>query len=206
MNYDVRSKNFATDLLAGLDTESRRLNAARAINKITRDYRTIAAKQIRQEINFPASYVAPSERRLQVVSQATRTKLEGVISAKSRATSLARFVQGAKRGQRSPTVMVEPGKAIEMKRAFLIPLRAGTELTDTVFNLGLAIRLRPGETLTGKHTARKIASNLYLLYGPSVYQALIGNDGTGIADDIMPELLDDLRDEFFRLTKVFNGR
>lgn len=202
--YGISTKNFGADLLEGLDDRTRRLNAARAINKVTRDTRAKAAGLIRKEINFPGSYVAPAQRRLQVVSQASGAKLEAVIEAQGRATSLARFVNGgAKKGMRSPTVQVEPGRSIEMKRAFLIPLRAGNALTDTQYNLGLAIRLRPGETLRGKHTARKIASNLYLLYGPSVYQALIGNDGSGIAEDLEPEIVDDLREEFFRLQRVF---
>jgi hypothetical protein len=99
-------------------------------------------------------------------------------------------------------VQVAPGKSRFMKRAFLMRLPQGSTLTDTIFNLGLAIRLRPGEVLQNKVSARKVASGLYLLYGPSVDQVFRSNDGSGVANDMVPEIERDLSAEFLRLLDI----
>lgn len=177
-----------------------RLAATRAINKVARDKRSRAARTIRSEVNFPASYVAPGQKRLYVSKQANRGDLEARITARGRPTSLARFAQNTgKTGKPGVYVQVAPGKSRYMKRAFLIKLPQGASLTDTQFNLGLAIRLRRGETLQNKVSARKIASGLYLLYGPSVDQVFRSNSGAGVANDMVPEIERDLSAEFLRL-------
>lgn len=180
-----------------------RVAALRSINKIARDKRSRAARIIRNQVNFPASYVSPGQKRLHVSQKATRGSLEARITARGRATSLARFVQGSgKVGKAGVYVSVAPGKSRYMKRAFLIKLPQGSVQTDTVFNLGLAIRLRRGETLRNKITARKMSSGLYLLYGPSVDQVFRSNDGTGVANDMVPEIERDLSAEFLRLLNI----
>lgn len=182
-------------------TPSVRLAAVRAINKITRDGRVELARLILREVNFPASYVSPSGKRLYVSKQATRNDLEGRITARSRATSLARFVTGTPSGQ-GVRVQVSPGKSRYMKRAFLIKLPAGTASVDTKYNMGLAIRLRPGEALKNKRTARRMANGLYLLYGPSVDQVFRAEDGDGVANDAAPDLAAKLEREFLRLLEI----
>jgi hypothetical protein len=179
-----------------------RLAATRAINKIARDKRSRAARLIRDQVNFPAAYVAPGQKRLYVSKQANRSDLEARITARGRATSLARFTDGGQVGHAGVYVQVAPGKSRFMKRAFLMRLPQGSTLTDTIFNLGLAIRLRPGEVLQNKVSARKVASGLYLLYGPSVDQVFRSNDGSGVANDMVPEIERDLSAEFLRLLDI----
>lgn len=183
-------------------TPSVRLAAVRAINKITRDGRVELARMILKEVNFPASYVGPQNKRLYVSKQATRNELEGRITARSRATSLARFVTGQPGKGQGVRVQVTPGKSRFMKKAFLIKLPAGSAGVDTKYNMGLAIRLRPGEALKNKRTARRMANGLYLLYGPSVDQVFRAEDGDGVANDIAPDLAAKLEREFLRLLEI----
>ena len=192
------------DLLEGFSTEQRRLAAVRAINKIARDARAQAAKMIRNEVNLPARYVSPSEGRLAVTKQANGSNLEARITARGRATSLAQFVTGsAKPNVQGVHIEVAPGKARFLRRAFLIRLPQGNNpVTDTKFNLGLAVRLKPGDTLRNKITARRVEKGLYLLYGPSVSQVFRANDGDGIANEMTPGLEAKLRDEFLRLLRL----
>lgn len=176
-----------------------RFAASRAVNKITRDSRTSAARRIGREVNFPNNYLNPAAKRLFVSHHATPNKLEGRITARSRPTSLARFVRGQPRKGQGVHVEVKPGKARFMRRAFLIRLPAGSGPIDTKFNMVLAMRLRPGESLANKKQARRIEKGLYLLYGPSIDQVFLSKAGRGVADDMEPEVLDNLEEEFYRL-------
>lgn len=202
------AENWAVfvDGLSGLEQfdaakKSIRLAAARAINKVTRDGRVEIARRITDEIAFPASYVTANQKRLYVSKQATSADLEGVITARSRATSLARFVQGTPQKGQGVTVEVGKGKSKFMKRAFLIRLPAGANM-DTKSNLGLAIRLRAGETFKNKKNVRRMEHNLYLLYGPSVSQVFRAGDGDGVANDAAPGLATKLEREFLRLLDI----
>lgn len=181
-----------------------KLKAAQAINKITRDGRSSIAIQMEHEINFPPGYLSPSKKKLYVKTQATRSRLESIIAASGSPTSLARFVQGNPRpGARGGVTTLVGKKPKTMRRAFLMRLRAGSgPITDERFNLGLAIRLAPGETLANKRFSRRIASGLYLLYGPSVDQVFLGREGTGVAAEQAPDLADKLENEFFRLMEL----
>jgi hypothetical protein len=202
--FAVFFDGLETDLLEGLDNASRRKAATQALNKIARDSRARAARLIRDKVNLPASYVAPAQKRLYVSQFATGGHLEAKITAQGRATSLARFVQGnAKPGKLGVYVEVSPGKARLMKRAFVIKLPGtGGGTTDTTANLGLAIRLRPGETMKNKLFSRRVASGLYVLYGPSVSQIFRANDGDGVATDMAPRVAEDLTNEFLRLIGI----
>jgi hypothetical protein len=177
--------------------DSIKLSAVRAINKIARDGRAAASREIRKQVAFPPAYVSPSQGRLAVTRQATRSSLEAAIGARARSTSLARFATN-KGGPGGVSVVVKPGKATAIRRAFLIRLRAGTANLDTKSNLGLAIRLRPGETLRNKYAAKRMQNGLYLLYGPSVDQVFLNNAGKGVAADLEPEVLEKLEAEFVR--------
>lgn len=73
-------------------------------------------------------------------------------------------------------------------------------MTDTQHNMGLAIRLKPGESLrnkTGKLT--RLAPNVYLLYGPSVDQVF-----RTISSEMTDEVADYLQQEFSRLKLIRN--
>lgn len=183
----------------GLD-DSIKLWAVQAINKTADRGRTQSARMIRQQVNFPVSYLDPNSKRLFVSKRAQRSSLEARIAARTRATSLARFVSGTAEVHRAGVrVEVAPGRARFLKRAFLVRLPAGSGPVDTKSNLGLAVRLRPGEILRNKTDVRRLDKGLYLLYGPSVDQVFRARDGTGVAEDISPDLLRTMEDEFLRL-------
>lgn len=177
--------------------------ASKAVNTVARNRRAAFSRQIRREINLPASYVGQGNKNLYVAGKASPTNLQAKIVAAGRPTSLARYVKGSpKAGKAGVYIEVAPGKARFMKRAFMIKLPQGSAPVDTKYNMGLAIRLRKGERLQNKVQARKIASGLYLLYGPSVDQVFLNGDGTGIARDAVGDIQDELADEFFRLMEL----
>lgn len=178
-----------------------RLNIVRAVNTTLRNGRTLAARRIRDQVNLPARQLGPGAGRLTVSRKANKTKLEGAIRARARATSLARYVSNKPRRGQPVRVEVQPGKARYLRNAFLVKLPAGSD-TDTRFNSGLAMRLRPGERLRNKKNTIKLANNLYLLYGPSVDQVFLDSQNDGVAEEIQPTVLEGLEDEFFRLLEV----
>ena len=180
-----------------------KLWAAQAINKTADHGRARAAREIRDQVNFPAQYLTPAGKRLFVSKKAQRSDLEGRIRARTRATSLARFASGTTQVNK-PGVRVEvaPGRARFLKRAFLVRLRAGSADLDTRNNLGLAVRLKPGEKLRNKSEVRKLDSGLYLLFGPSIDQVFRARDGGGVADDISPDLATYMEKEFLRLVDL----
>lgn len=181
------------------------MNAVRAINTTARDARAHAADRIRAQVNFEASYLNPSQKRLYVHKQARRSDPEAIIRARGRPTSLARFISGTPTAGQGVQVEVAPGRIKYMRRAFLIKLRAGSDSIETRFNQGLAIRLGKGEKLSNKTNAVRLKSGLYVLYGPSVSQVFLANDGSGVAKDIEPDILDDMSNEFLRLMGVDFG-
>ena len=170
----------------------------RAINKVARDTRALAARQIGEQINLPKRVLGPAAGNLVVSKQAQRASLEARIKARGRPTSLARFTKGSP-GRAGVTVEVKPGQARFLRRAFLIRLPQGSSLTETRFNLGLAIRLRPGETLDNKTNQVRLSKGLYLLYGPSVQQVFLDNQNKGVARDLEPSVGQDLENEIIRL-------
>ena len=193
------------DEAAGMG-ERVKVAAYQAINRTTERGRAQAAREIRDEVNFPARYLSPGEKRLFVSKKAQRADLEGRIRARTRATSLARFVTGSVEPHKAGVrVEVAPGKARFLKRAFLVKLRAGSASIDTRNNLGLAVRLKPGEVLRNKSDVRKLDRNLYLLYGPSIDQVFRARDGSGVAEDISPDLSSFLEREFLRLMELRRG-
>lgn len=161
--------------------------AVLAINEtVEREGMTLIKKDMRDQVNFPSGYL--EGERLKVSRRAGRGSLEAVIRGRDRATSLARFAAGQTptntRG-RGVRVTVQRGKAQLMKKAFLVNLRNG--------NTGLAVRLKPGETLRNTTGAVALADNVYLLYGPSVEQVL-----RGVADDRSDDILGLVGDKFYR--------
>lgn len=186
------------DQVAGLEADIKTA-AYRAINDTATWGRTRIAEQINSEINLPPGYLRPSTGRLTVESKAQKARLEAVISARGRPTSLARFVVGSPRpGSRGGVHVRVKNETAFMRRAFLIRLRSGDQLTETNFNMGLAIRLRPGERLDNKRDFVQMKNGLYLLYGPSVDQVFRANDESGVAEDLSPDIAAKLETEFRR--------
>ena len=163
--------------------------ARQAINAAADRARTQAVRDIRSELNFPARYLTD---RLSVRERAKGSSLQAVISGRDRPTSLARFStsQNIAASRKKGYVQVKVGNSTKrITGGFLIKLRNA--------NIGLAIRLKPGETVKGKRLAAKqMAPNLYLLYGPSVDQAFRTEvDKSALEQDTA----DFLEKEFIRL-------
>ena len=147
--------------------------ASRAINKTATQTRTDGARSILQQLNFPASYLRPSSGRLVVAERAKPDKLKSTITARRRATSLARFLVSNPNTSRGAGVRVLVGKkngVRTLKGAFPIKLRRGAKNTDSAFNAGVAYRVKPGQAPPGS-SPKEISPGLYLLYGVSVNQA-----------------------------------
>lgn len=177
--------------------------AALAMNDITGGKGlTRYKKSIKMQVAFPGGYLEDAERFGQT-GFATPARLETRISARQRPTSLARFASGGAAGQ-GATVRVKPGRSVRLKGAFTVRLRAGTVLDDENFNVGLAVRLKPGQTIRNKRdTSRMVhlAPNVVLLYGPSVDQVF-----RSVAETDTPAVLDEMGLEFLRqFTRLSNG-
>lgn len=160
--------------------------ARQAINSTLRRARTAIDRDIRQQVAFPARYLGS---RLRVTQFAKGNSLQGTISGRDRPTSLARFATSSQPLKRDIRVQVSPGSRKRMQRAFLMPLNGG--------NLGLAMRLKPGESVRNKKFMRRVSKGLYLLYGPSVNQVF-----AGVADDEADNVAVMLQQEFTRLMEL----
>lgn len=148
-------------------------------------------RDVEAEVSFPAGYL--NDERLGVTSRARDNSLAVVITGRQRATSLARFARGQSVATKGGiTVTVKPGNSKPIKRGWLVNLRRGNADGG---NLGLAIRLKPGEKLQNKHDVQRIKldDNVYLLYGPSVDQVF-----RDVAVDDAPAILQQVEREFFR--------
>ena len=83
-----------------------------------------------------------------------------------------------------------------LKNAWLERLNKGASLTEDNYNVGLAVRLKPGERLLNKRATHKswlVKDKVALLYGPSVDQVF-----SSVADDVIPEMGELMSTEFFR--------
>ena len=169
-------------------------SAYQAINAAAARGRTMSANLIRDQINFPASYLTGKNSRLAVTQKASSANLEAVITGRRRATSLARFVTSGKVGKAGVSVNVKSGKSTNMPRAFLMRLRSGTSSIDTASNLGLAIRVPRGTRPSRAYKPVRVDEGLYLLYGPSVDQVF-----KTVREDVTPDVSAFLETEFLRL-------
>lgn len=170
-----------------------------AINQVAqRGGLDLARTSILDEIAFPKGYL--NDDRLGVTKLATDARLEAVITGRKRATSLARFAapgtplgRGLGNGVR---VQVKNGSSTVLRRAWLVRLRAGASLTEDKFNVGLALRVNPGEKVGGKYSAHQswlVPGVIALLYAPSVDQIF-----RDVADDIAPRVGEMTAAEFLR--------
>lgn len=172
--------------------------ASMAINDVaTRSGLRAIKDKMTDEIDFPSGYL--SGDRLKVTQRATPENLLAVITGRKRATSLARFSSGAavpNSKAAGVNVRVQQGRTTFLKKAFLVRLKKGASLTEDNYNIGLAIRVGPGETVLNKKTVHKswlVPGKVALLYGPSVDQIF-----ATVADDLAPELAEMAANEFFR--------
>lgn len=177
------------------ELESRIVTRVRqAINTTARRYRAESAREMRDQVAFPARYLSGENGRLRVGRYASNDRLQAVIQGRDRPTSLARFSKdrnpAAARRRGGVRVSVEPGSSVMMEGAFLMNLRNG--------NLGLAIRTKDGKKPRNAYRPKNIAgTNIWLLYGPSVDQVF-----RGVAEDVRPDAADFLEREFFRLLEL----
>ena len=172
-----------------------------AVNDAATRGRTKFGAEILSQVNLPRDYVAPRNKRLYVSKKAGNSDLEAIITARSRPTSLARFAKGTlnKRPKQGVRVEVKPGAVRTIPGAFLIKLRSGSGLTDTQHNMGLALRTPDGRPPNRAYAPKPLGGNLWLLYGPSVAQALVSARGnSGVAVDLTPDVQQMLEDEFWR--------
>jgi hypothetical protein len=151
-------------------------------------------QEMRSQIEFPAGYLEGD--RLRVTRRARVGSLEAVIKGRDRATSLARFAAGqtpANTRGRGVRVMVKKGTTRVLQKGFMVDLKNG--------NRGVAVRLKPGETLRNSDKAVRLDDNVFLLYGPSVDQVF-----ESVADDFAPRLGADMSRHFLRhFTRLTRG-
>ena len=186
-----------SDLFEDFDSISDKIKAraAMAINATARKFRTASSREMRQQVAFPARYLdSAADGRLRVRRQASANALEAAIEGRFDPTSLTTFVVGSKtHGRKQPGLRVSPGGATKIPNSFIMNLANQ--------NQGLAIRLKPGETIKNKRrmvSFTKKDSGLYLLYGPSVDQVF-----RQVAEDVAPDAAQYLEREFLRLTENF---
>ncbi|OQM75595.1 hypothetical protein [Manganibacter manganicus] len=179
------------------------LALTRALNRTADRSRTRFARAAREQVNFPASYLSPSSKRLWVKTRARKGAFHTLIEGRGVPTSLARFTKqkplagGQRHKGGEIRVSVKPGRGGTIKRAFLMRLKNN--------NVGLAVRTN-GEAPRGAYQPKAIGKNLWLLYGPSVDQALAAaSDGGGIFDEMTPEAMDFLEEEFNRQMELLDG-
>lgn len=153
-------------------------NAARiAINDGARFAVRVGTKDIASQINLSQRYISGGPNpRLGVVNFASNSNLEAVVRGRDRPTSLAQFSRTTRsfgRQRLAPSVKVDrSGSSKRIPGSFFMRLRRGTQMDGDNANVGLAVRLKPGQRIPGKRVMGKPSrSGLYLLYGPSVGQA-----------------------------------
>lgn len=155
-------------------------------------------KSMQKEVAFPAGYL--SKDRFGQTKKATDVDLTAIITARFRPTSLARFAKGQSfdGARRTGGVRVKVnggGSNKRIKGAFFVKLPRGGDTADG-FNIGLAIRLKPGEKLRGRRkggASVQLAPDLYLLYGPSIDQVF-----RDVSVEESPAVADSLTKEFTR--------
>lgn len=179
--------------------------AQMAVNDAARLARREGAKQILDEVNYPKSYLNGEEGRLKITKFATRDDLVAEVKGRDRATSLARFRMQPVRFGRQKGIRVQVarnGGGQTLQHAFYMKLRRGENLDGETFNVGLAVRLKPGEKLRNSTAAVQLKNGVWLLYGPSVDQVF-----AGVAEDIVDGVSDELESEFIRqYERLSNGQ
>lgn len=150
-------------------------------------------KAVAAEVQFPAGYV---DDKITFDQKATPSNLVATVTGRQRPTSLARFAtSGVVGGKGGVTVRVKGGAKF-MKGAFLVRLNQGAGISDDGYNVGLAVRLKEGQTLNKRDTSNmvRLGAGVVLLYGPSIDQ-ILNNE---VAEAEMPVVAGAIGTEFFR--------
>jgi len=176
--------------------EITRQAASIAINStLSRKGMSRYTKAIKSQVAFPGGYLDEADK-FGITQFAKPGDLTAAITARQRPTSLARFANGAVGGE-GATVKVQPGRTLRLKKAFMVRLMAGTQLTGETYNLGLAIRIPGGPSaIRGKKdTSRmvRLSKDVFLLYGPSVDQVF-----RSVSVTETPAVLNEMETEFYR--------
>lgn len=176
-----------------------------AINQATE---RVGLKQARdamlQQVAWPKGYLTErvgGQPRFGLAVRATDRDLEAIVRGRFQPTSLARFARGSprprgrparqrgKRARQGLQVTIQPGRSVTLPNAFLLNLRGG--------NVGLAVRIRPGDRLKNTRGAKIITTGrlkgLALLYGPSVEQVF-----RTVAADVREPVAQAVQTEFLR--------
>lgn len=173
-----------------------RQSASLAMNTVLpRKGMTRYKKAIRSQVGFPGGYLEDADK-FGVTTFAKPNDLTAAITARQRPTSLARFASGTI-GQEGVTIrgVGKPGSSTKLRRAFMVRLNQGTQLTGENFNLGVAVRV-PGGLTRGKREAGKmvtLSKDVFLLYGPSVDQVF-----RSVSVTETPMVLNEIESEFYR--------
>lgn len=169
-----------------------------AINQVAaRGGLKLIQSSILDEIAFPKDYLKGD--RLAITKYAKPGDLEAVITARERPTSLARFAQGQVLGSKQKlgvSVTVGRGRKTMLRQAWLVRLKRGERKSSDSFNIGLAVRLKPGTSLAnkkGEHRAWLVPGKVALLYGPSVNQVF-----REVSADVAGPIGEQVAEEFFR--------
>lgn len=170
-------------------------SAVFAINDVTAGEGMVAIRrEMREQVDFPSGYLEAG--RLRVGKRARRGVLEASIKGRDRPTSLARFAAGqtpANTRGRGVHVKVKRGQTRVLRKGFIVDLKNG--------NRGVAVRLKPGESMRNSDKAVRLDDNVYLLYGPSVDQVF-----KGVAVDVAPQMTVALSRRFFHhFTRLSRG-
>lgn len=164
------------------------------INQIATRTRTKSAKMLRDQIAFGARYLSGADGKI-AIKPASAGRLAATLSASSEPRNLARFVKGGGRGRGKVRVEVAPGSSKSLPGAFLLNLNKGSD------NALLAVR-SPTKP-KGAFRPRRLGKSLWLLYGPSVAQALLHSDAqAGIWVEIEDDVANALETEYLRRLKV----
>lgn len=210
--FEIDTEN----LFKWAEPEVRTKNLRLALNNAAKWTRTRMDREIRKQINYPASYLRPSTGNLVVSDYATAADLRVSISGRVRATSLARFAakgtptaggnyksmtKAQRKRREAVRVTVNPGNTRTIQNAFLVKLRGAQDAG----NIGLAIKTDGGPPKKAYFPTplKAFGPNVYLVYGPSVNQMLwsVRNQG-GIIEQVDEEALQRVEDEFIRLMDV----
>lgn len=179
-----------------------------AINDTLRYAGRTGSSDIRDQINVGRNYIGDArskDAKLRITRYASANNPEGVLAARDNAVSLARFAVGKPtfgRTKRGPKVRVKTGSGGEtIRRGFFVKLPANSSAIEAGFNLGLAVRLKPGEKIDNKRVnAKPLANGVFLLYGPSVAQVFqsVGDD---IQDPVASYLVSQVLRQVERLAR-----
>lgn len=142
--------------------------ATRAINRTADFSRGHSADMMRRQYNFPGNYLDPAKGRLVVSKRAKTSNLEAMLTARARATSLARFMISGQVNRMGVVIEMKKGRSATLERAFPVKLR-GSKGENS--NLGLAVRTKGDVRPDNAYKPSKLAEGLWLLYGISVNQA-----------------------------------